>query len=473
MSGTGLKLDYAHMMADIIGNENGVETAELDRFLKKGVRAVGTLRDLVKAGKLGFAKLPFDKQLPDDLKSLGDRIAAEVDNFVVLGIGGSALGSTALHMALHHPYYNLLPRDRRGDRPRIFVIDNPDPELAAGVLENLNLNRTAVNIISKSGGTTETMALAMLFLKEMEGKIGREKMRERVIATTDPGRGALRALAEREGYRTLEVPPDVGGRFSVLSAVGLLSAAVSGVDIAAVIDGARIMNEACFEPDVASNPALAAAVLKSIAYFSKGKSITVMMPYSNALVGIADWFKQLWAESLGKRVDRSGKVINIGQTPIEALGATDQHSQVQLYMEGPYDKLITFLAVKEYRERVSIPDIGFDDEAISYLSGKTLNDLIKAEQRAMALALAQAGRPNMTIELDEISERTVGMILYMLEVQTAITGEIFKVDTFNQPGVEKGKKLTYAMMRRKGYERLGEEITEAVKRTSGRYEIVV
>jgi glucose-6-phosphate isomerase len=284
-----------------------------------------------------------------------------------------------------------------------------------------------------------------------------------VIATTDPQKGALRELALREGYRLLPVPEDVGGRFSVLSAVGLLSAAVSGIDIGELLEGARLVHEASTKSEVSSNPALALALLYYLASTRRGKSIAVMMPYCNALLGVADWFRQLWAESLGKKLDRSGRVVNAGQTPIKALGATDQHSQIQLYMEGPCDKMVTFIGVREYRRDVPIPRPPASDNAFDYLSGQTMNALIRAEQKATALALAHNGRPNMTIELSSVTPRTVGMLLYMFEMQTALAAELLGIDAFDQPGVEHGKKLTYAMMGRRGYDEMRKE-TERMER---------
>lgn len=471
MGADSVVIDYTHMMADAIGTENGISAGDLNDSLEKACAAVSSVRAAVEGKRLGFCKLPFDPSLVREVGGVADRLAAAVDNFVVLGIGGSALGNSALHAALNHPYYNLLPRERRGDRPRIFVLDNVDPEFVAGAMDLLDLERTAINVITKSGTTAETMAQCLLFLDAMEKRLGKEKMRERVIATTDPHRGALRSLALREGYRLLTVPQDVGGRFSVLSAVGLLSAAVSGIDIGELLEGARLMHEISLKPEISSNPALALALLYYLAYTRKGKAIAVMMPYCNGLLGIADWFRQLWAESLGKRVDRAGRVVHVGQTPIKALGATDQHSQIQLYMEGPCDKIVTFVGVREYRREVTIPRPAVRDDALDYLAGRTMNSLISAEQRATALALARDGRPNMLIELSRVTPRTVGMLLYMFEMQTALAAELLGIDAFDQPGVEQGKQLTYAMMGRSGYDEMREEIERMEGDRSTRYVI--
>ncbi|MEJ2744946.1 MAG: glucose-6-phosphate isomerase [bacterium] len=458
MGESNLTIDYSHMMADAIGEENGISIEDFKGSMGRACTAADAVRAAAEAGRLGFCKLPFDRALVNEITSLSNAITPEIDNFVVLGIGGSALGNIALHTALNHPYYNLLSRKQRGDRPRIFVLDNVDPEFVAGAMDLLDLERTAINVITKSGSTAETMSQCLLFISAMEKKIGKKRMRARVIATTDPRKGALRELALKEGYRLLPIPEDVGGRFSVLSAVGLLSAAVSGIDVGELLEGARMMHKVSTVSDASSNPALALALVHYLAYEKGGKPIAVMMPYCNALLGVADWFRQLWAESLGKRVDRAGAVVNVGQTPVKALGATDQHSQIQLYMEGPCDKMVTFMGVGEYRCDVTIPPPHASDDAFDYLSGRTMNDLICAERKATALALARNGRPNMSIEISRVTPRTVGMLLYMFEMQTALAAELLDIDAFDQPGVEHGKKLTYAMMGRSGCENLRKEI---------------
>lgn len=464
----GIRLDFGKMMAESIGSAHGIRPSELREVAVRGREAVRVVDAAVRAGALGFAKLPFAGAVTDEVRRVADEIAGEVDTFVVLGIGGSALGAIALHAALNHPFHNLLSRTQRGGRPRIFVLDNVDPEFVAGAMDLLDLRKTAVSVVTKSGSTAETMAQCLVFLRAMRKRVGARLMRQRVVVTTDPAHGALRALALRSRFRLFSVPPDVGGRFSVLSPVGLLSASVSGIDIASLLDGARAAHEACLVPELARNPALALAVLQYLSCAKRGKAIAVMMPYSNALVGIADWFRQLWAESLGKRVDRAGNVVYAGQTPVKALGATDQHSQIQLYMEGPADKVVTFLGVREYRRTLRIPAGRTGEDALDYLGGRTMDDLIRAEGRATALALARAGRPSMTITLDRISPRAVGALLYIFQMQTAFAAELLGINAFDQPGVEQGKRLTYAMMGRSGYGDLRRGVVRSERRCGSR-----
>jgi len=247
----------------------------------------------------------------------------------------------------------------------------------------------------------------------------------------------------------------VGGRFSVLSPVGLLSAATAGIKIEQLLEGARQMDAICSDPqrDILDNPAAVFAAINFLLY-RKNKPICVMLPYSNALYGIADWFRQLWAESLGKKNNIKGEKIFVGPTPIKAVGATDQHSQIQLYIEGPFDKIIVFLSVGKFRHSAPIPKVGYNH----YLEGHSLNELIKSEEEATRMALTKENRPNITISIPEINEKNIGALLYLLELATAYAGELFEINAFDQPGVELGKQLTYGLMGRSGFEDKKKEV---------------
>jgi glucose-6-phosphate isomerase len=252
---------------------------------------------------------------------------------------------------------------------------------------------------------------------------------------------------------TLSVPPNVGGRFSVLTAVGLLPAAFLGLDVDALMKGARDMRRHCWTAAPERNLGVMGAVVLYLMARRRARNIQVLMPYAGGLVGLADWYKQLWAESLGKRLDRRGRVVETGQTPVTALGATDQHSQVQLYMEGPHDKVVTFLEVRDFRPDVRIPRLHADLASTGYLGGRTLGELLNAERRGTEIALAAAGRPSFSYLLPRIDAHVVGQLIYLFEFQTALSGELYGIDAFDQPGVEAGKVAAYALMGRAGYEK--------------------
>ena len=247
------------------------------------------------------------------------------------------------------------------------------------------------------------------------------------------------------------MPDGVGGRFSVLSAVGLFPAAMCGIDIKAVLKGAAEMDDMVRSTSLQRNPAALFAAVNYL-YYKKGLDLSVMMPYSNALSGLADWFRQLWAESLGKaRNESGGKVVNVGPTPIRALGTTDQHSQLQLYREGPNNKLITFLEVSRFDKDVPIPKAYKDQPALSYLGGISMGALLNTEKQATERALLASSRPCMTIRFPSVSPHAVGQFIYMLEVATTIAAGLFGVNPYDQPGVELGKKITYHLLGREGY----------------------
>jgi len=414
------------------------------------------------SGKLRFADLPHNREYPRAVSALAKELIPKCRNFVVLGIGGSALGNIAVQTALNSPHYNLLPQSQRKGCPRIFVEDNIDPDRFVALLDMIDLKKTVFNVITKSGQTAETMSQFLIIQDMLKKKLGRS-YNKHIVATTDAKGGFLRPIAEAEGYRTLEVPDGVGGRFSVLSPVGLLSAAMAGINIRQLLKGAADMDKRCQTASLKKNPAYLCAALLHQADTRKNLHTVVLMPYCDALKDVSDWFRQLWAESLGKRLGRGGKEVFTGQNPVKALGTTDQHSQVQLYVEGPFDKIIAFLAVDRFARTIKLPKTFSEVEGISYLGGKSLNQLMHAELQGTAIALADAGRPNFTIHLPSVNAHTVGQLIFMFEMQTAMAGKLYGINTFDQPGVEAGKTATYALMGRKGFEKEKRRIAGRIK----------
>lgn len=456
-----LKLDYNNMMAEFVGKE-GFTDEELEEGLKqarRGYRAVMTSRG---EGMTGWMDLPVAQtEIVKDIMSTAREVRKKFDNFVVLGIGGSALGPIAAFQALCHLRHNELPKfDRK--YPKLYVEDNVDPERMAALLDVLDLDKTMFNVVTKSGATSETMAQYLIIMDILKKKFG-DKAKDHMIATTSESKGNLIKIAKAEGLKTFYIPDNVGGRFSELSPVGLLPAAVVGINIKELLEGAAHMRKICKNREVRKNPALFSAYLEVLS-MKRGKNISVMMPYADSLKYIADWYCQLWGESLGKRVNKLGAKVYAGQTPVKALGVTDQHSQVQLYREGPFDKVITIIGVEKFRSEVVISDGYADIPDVSFLCGHTLNELINTEREATEYALTAAGRPNYTIMLPEVNAFTIGELLYMFEMETAFAGEMLGINTYDQPGVEGGKNATYALFGRKGYEKTKAEMEAAPKK---------
>jgi glucose-6-phosphate isomerase len=450
MNAGALRLDYAFCMEQVLGQGKGLAPAAWRSALDELAPVHARLDEQRKAGKLGFWQLPdMAAEALADIADEAERLRSLADDLVVLGIGGSALGATAVDMALSGTLRQVWPR--REGAMRLFVADNPDPRAFGGLLKKLDLKRTAFNVVSKSGSTAETMAQFMVVQQRLEEALGREEAFKRIVFTTDPEAGNLRLLAKRAPYVCLPVPPNVGGRYSVLTAVGLLPLACAGYDVAALLAGAGEMAARCQAKKPQENPAYVFAAL-AVANARQGRNILVMMPYASDLFGLAQWFAQLWAESLGKAQHLDGSPAHVGQTPVAAVGATDQHSQLQLYMEGPQDKLVCFVTLDNYGADLEIPPLFGDIEALTYLGGRTLAELIQAEATATAAALAQEGRPSLSLRLPAINEHVMGQVLFLLEAATVAAGGLLNVDPLDQPGVELGKKLTYGLMGRKGFD---------------------
>ena len=428
-----ISFDLGNAMASAVGDRDGLSETELNR----AVGEHGGLCSEFAGATLAFVKLlkgGGERGLRDFAEEKRDLIR----NFVQIGIGGSALGAAAIHTALCHRFHNQLSTKDREFRPRFYLLDNVDPEETHDLIELLDPKETLFHVVTKGGSTTETMAGFLVALKRLKAAAG-EKWSRNVAVTTDPEKGFLREFAAKEGLRTFDIPSDVGGRFSVLTPVGLLPAAFLGIDPAELLKGAAEMNELCRGTDARENPAFMVALAAHLLDVAHGKRIHVMMPYVRALRDFADWFRQLWAESLGKKPD-------VGPTPVVALGTTDQHSQIQLYNDGPNDKYVLFLEAGRFRHDDPIPPSLPDDPRLSYLYGKKVSEVISAMKSGTATALAKKGRPNATLRVDEISARSLGALFFLFEAATWFAGRLYDVDPFDQPGVEEGKKIARGLL---------------------------
>lgn len=438
MSLTRLSLDVNDALAAQIGR-NGLEPKDFDGIEGAAHEAHDRLERLRAGGNLGWWGLPSDASVRDPAIALGEELKDRFENVVVLGIGGSSLGGKAAISALAGPFHNLMPREKRGGA-RVFFPDNSDPATFAMLLDSIDLSKTCFLAITKSGGTAETLA-QLLVIRQRLGA----KLKDQLVVITDPESGSLRKIAKAEGMRTLPVPPKVGGRFSVLTAVGLVPIAAAGLDARGLCEGADSMRKRCEEASLHKNPAYMLGAVHHVFDRSRGRNIHVLFPYADALRDVGDWYVQLWAESLGKNE-------KVGPTPIRAVGATDQHSMLQLLMEGPQDKLVTFVAVEEPRSDLTLHGHWLEESAVGYLAGKSMGELIEAERIGTAAALANAGRPSMTIRMPRIDARSVGELLFLWEAATAFTGFLYGVDPFDQPGVEASKKITQGLLGRAGFE---------------------
>lgn len=435
-----IEINYSNMMEEIIG-VNGLSESVIKNFSSRTGDAHKQIKDR-KWPELAFIDLL--SQETSEIKKCARHIRKISENFLLLGIGGSALGPRAILEALS-PFHNLQKK------PRVFIYDNVDPRTLKHILSIIDFKKTSVNVISKSGSTAETAASFMILWDKMKKTLGREALK-RFIITTDTEKGNLRRIINDNGLMSLSIPPDVGGRYSVLSPVGLLLAEVIGINSDELLRGAKDIHKKCSRSDIWKNPAYLFGTLLYLMDKEKQRNINVMVPYADSLKPFSEWFCQLWAESLGKE--------NRGLTPYPSLGTTDQHSQLQLWIEGPQDKVIICISISDYGIDIKIPRAFKEIEGLSYLSDHTLSALIKAEEEATELALAKAGRPNMTIIIPKIDAYHLGQLFHFLEIATAFTGALYKINPFNQPGVEEGKNLTYGIMGKKGFESKKKEVEE-------------
>jgi glucose-6-phosphate isomerase len=436
-----IALNFANMMRKVIG-ANGLDETVIDG-LKGRVREEHKEIADRKWKELEFMDLP-DRET-SEIKRIAGEVRRESDMFLVLGIGGSALGPRAVLEGLS-PFHNLR------EKPRVFIYDNVDPRTLKSILSLVDLKKTTVNVISKSGGTAETAASFMILWEEMKKAVGSDAAK-RFIATTDPVAGNLRKIASDQKMRTLPIEKGIGGRYSVLSPVGLLTAEVAGIDSGELLKGAADLRQRCSSDEIWQNPAYMFGALLYLMNINSRRNINTLIPYADSLKFLSEWFCQLWAESLGK----DGR----GMTPYPSVGTTDQHSQLQLWMEGPEDKVVTFIRVDDYGVDFTIPGAFGEVEGTSYLSGHTLSELIKAEEESSELALAKRGHPNMTIIIPTIDAYHLGQLFQFFEIATAFTGLLLGINPFNQPGVEEGKNYTYGMMGKKGFEPRKADVEEA------------
>ena len=446
-----MKLEYGRIFADQLDGEHGLPRPRLQDLAQRFAAVLAEVKSRRRAGEYGFYELGEQAETVAGIRRFAEGVGQAYDHVLVLGIGGSALGTKALVNALRPPAWNELDDEAREFFPRITVLENVDPTTVAAALRRIDPRRVFVNVISKSGGTAETLAQYLVVRSWLDQALGPDAAVRHLVFTTDPAKGPLRAIAVREGIATLDVPESVGGRYSVLTPVGLLPAALVGIDVTGLVSGARRALERAERDPLTQNPAALYGALLWAADAWLGARIQVLMPYTDRLREFAAWYVQLWAESLGKKLDRRGSVIHTGPTPVGAIGATDQHSQVQLFMEGPFDKVVSFLGVEHPGEDVTIPQRPGLPEELAYLQGHTLGGLLRAEQEATSAALARMGRMNLTLSLPALTAEAMGELIMFFQIAAGFAGAWYGVNPFDQPGVELGKRLTFAAMGRPGF----------------------
>ncbi len=424
-----LLIDTSNMYSDRVGAEgvSADEVAALAGELRRVHEATAARSD----GGLDaeYASLALHRHMPATLPEVEAAAQAlrRFSNILLIGIGGSSLGAKAVRHALRP--------DNGGSH--LHFVENVDPWELHHLLDKLDPAETALICVSKSGGTIETLVQYLILRDWLTKKLGASEAGKHQWLVTDPKDGWLRQVARRDGLATLPIPPRIGGRYSVLSAAGLLPLAVIGVDIRALLAGAADNAARCTSPEPDNNPALEMAALYFLLDAKKGKRISIMMPYVNRLQLFVDWYCQLWAESLGKWTATGAAA---GTLPVRAMGAVDQHSQLQMYLESRNDKMFTFVELMQWENNMPIP-LDADQETFPHLQGKSMADVIDAEFRATRSVISEAGHPNLTLALPQLDAHVLGQLIDLYQRTTVYAGLLYGVNPLDQPSVEKGKKL--------------------------------
>lgn len=453
-----LSLDFTNCLSEAIGATHGLTKSEVETLVAKFPKHHESIDELRANGESGFFELPY--QDTAELKAALKKHHGKWQDLVVVATGGSALAARALVGALTHAGHNLQDAKARKGAPRIHFLDNPDPVAVSQTLEVLDLKKTLFQVVSRSGLTAETDALVMWLFDILKKKVGKSALSSQVVVVTDREKGPLAEIAKQEKIDILHNPANLAGRYAILGNTGLFAAGMSGLDIAALLAGAGEMDKRCRHGDPYRNPAYMHSLVHYLLTRKRRKTIHVMFAFSNRLHAIGQWYSHLCGVSLGKMLNRKGKAVHVGPSPMASLGSFDQHGQQQLYAEGPFDKVVTFVVAREHGAKAVAPQLYPKLEPLGWLKDADFAAILEHAYVGCEQHLTAAGRPNMAVTVDTVDEAHIGGLIYMLELSTAMSAELYGIDPFDQPGVEQGKQATYAQFGRPGFEDLAKRIKD-------------
>ncbi|MBA3686723.1 MAG: hypothetical protein H0W72_15985 [Planctomycetes bacterium] len=453
-----LTLDYTNCLAESIGATHGLTKSEVDTLVAKFPKHHENIEELRSNGESSFFDLPY--QDLGDLKALLKKHQGKWDNLVLVATGGSAIAPLSLLHALGHNFYNDLDPKARKSAPRVFVAHNPDPGYLTDLLDVIDVKKTLFQVIGRSGASCECVATYMWLQELVKKKGGKGSLSAQVVFTTDREKGPLAEIAKQEKLDLLNVPANLAGRFGVIGNTGLFLAGMCGFDVAALLAGAGDMDKRTRHGDPLKNPAYMHSLVHYLLTRKRRKTIHATFAFSNRLHGVAEWYAHLCSVSLGKMLNRKGKAVHVGPTPVSALGSFDQHGQMQLYAEGPFDKVVTFLTVKDHGAKVTAPVAYAKVDQAGFLGGIDFAKLLDMGHVGAEQAITASGRPNMAIVLDRLDEQSIGGLYYLLQLSTVMSAELYGIDPFDQPGVEHGKHALYAQLGRPGFEDLAKRLAD-------------
>ena len=453
-----LSLDFTNCLSESIGATHGLTKSEVDTLVAKFPKHHENIDELRSTGESGFFELPY--QDTTELKALIKKHHGHWDNLVVVALGGSALAPQSLFKALVGSQHNLHDAKTRAKAPRVFFLNNPDPKAAQELLEVLDLKKTLFQVVTRSGVTPETMGLTLWLLEILKKKVGKTAPSEQVVFTTEPTKSPFMEIAKQEKISVLQTTLNLTGRYGILGNQSLFLAGMCNLKVDELLKGGADMDKRCRHGDPYKNPAYMHSLVHYLLTRKRRKTMHVMFSFSNRVHAIGEWYNHQCSVSLGKMLNRKGKAVHVGPSPVAAVGAFDGHGQQQLFCEGPFDKVITFVTVKDHGATGTVPAAFPKLEAAAYLKDATFNQLLDYSYWGAEQHVTQAGRPNMTIHLDTVDEAHIGGLVYLLELSTAMSAELYGIDPFDQPGVEHGKAASFAQLGRAGFEDLAKRLKD-------------
>jgi len=447
---SSLTLDYTHCLASTIGATHGLTDNEIETLVAKFPKHHENIEELRASGESAFFDLPY--QDTKDVKVLIKENKGKWESLVVVGMGGASVTAESMVTALGHEHWNLLTAKARKNAPRVFFLDNLDAKAVEDLEEVLDPKKTLFLVISKTGNTAETNALYLHLVAWLKKKSTKTNLPKQVIVATDPEKSPLALATRADKFKVLPVPGNLGDRFALLGPQNLLLAGLCGFDVDGLIEGTATMDERCRHDKALENPAYMHSLIHYLLTRKRRKTIHAMMAFSNRAYGVVEWYAHLLSVSLGKMLNRKGKAVHVGPGPAYCVGPSGCYGQMQLYQEGPFDKVTTFVTVEDHGADLSIPSAHGKIEGLAYLGGHKFSELVDYGYYTAAQVITAAGRPNMTVVLDDISERSIASLYFMLELSSVMSAELYGIDAFNQPGVDENKQGVFAQLHRAGFE---------------------
>ena len=446
---SSLSLDYTNCLASAIGATHGLTNSELETLVAKIPKHHENVAGLRTSGESAWFDLPG--QDTTTVRQLIDQHQGHWQDVVLVGIGGATIAPNAILRTLVPLEANLLPTSKRSG-PRVLTIHNLDPQEINETLAVVEPKKTLFYVISRSGSSAELTAVLLWLAAWLKKKAGKTAVSKQIVVATDIEHSPLATWAHKEKVATLHLPEKLGDRFGAFGNATLFPLGLSGIAIDKLLAGAQSMEKRCWQGDAWTNPAYMHALIHYLLTRKRRKTIHAMVGFSRRLHGALDWCDHLIAVSLGKMLNRKGKAVHVGPTPSSCLGPSGLHGEMQLYAEGPFDKVTTFVRVRDHGPEICVPAVHGLDEAVDFCGGHPLASLIEHSYDTAAQDITASGRPNMTVILDDISPESIGCFCYMMQLSTVMSAELYGIDPFNQPGIDQGKQVLYGLMGRSGFE---------------------